>query len=137
MTTELTVLTLAALLQVVQYMLMSVPANLELGAGKTLSPRDRERLGGSLEDQLSTTTARLYRALNNHFEGLILFSIACLVVTLGEKSSAFTAACAHAYLIARILYIPAYASGAAPWRSLIWFVGFLATTAMLIAALVT
>ena len=137
MTPELHVLTLAALLQVVQYVLMSVPANIELGTAKTLSARDRERLGGNLEDQLSASTARLYRALNNHFEGLILFSIACVVVSLGEKSSTFTAACAHAYLIARILYIPAYASGAAPWRSIIWLVGFSATTAMLIAALVT
>ena len=42
MTPELTALTLAALLQVVQYVLMSVPANLELGAGKTMSARDRE-----------------------------------------------------------------------------------------------
>jgi uncharacterized MAPEG superfamily protein len=135
MTPELTVLTLAALLQVVQFALMAVPANLEVGQGKTLSPRDRDRLGGSLEDMLSIRTARLYRALNNHFEGLILFSIACVVVTLGEKSGRFTTICAYAYLFARIAYVPAYAFGWTPWRSYIWFVGFLATTAMLVAAL--
>ena len=76
MTPELTILTLAALLQVVQFGLMSIPANLELGTSKTLSPRDRARLGGSLEDQLSVKTARLLRAMNNHFEALILFTIA-------------------------------------------------------------
>ncbi|WP_299283793.1 MAPEG family protein [uncultured Tateyamaria sp.] len=135
MTPELTALTLAALLQVVQFVLMAVPANLELGQGKTLSPRDRERLGGSLEDQLSTRTARLYRALNNHFEGLILFTIACVIVTLADKSTSFTALCAYTYLIARIAYVPAYAFGLSPWRSYIWFVGFLATTSMLVAAL--
>ena len=131
MTPELAALTLAALLQVVQFVLMSVPANLELGPGKTLTPRDK----GGLEAQMSQTTARLYRALNNHFEGLILFTIACVEVTLAGASSPFTAACAYLYLAARILYIPAYAFGWVPWRSIIWMTGFAATTLMLIASL--
>ena len=134
MTPELTALTLAALLQVVQFVLMSVPANRELGV-KTLTPRDRSKLGGSMEELLSDKTARLLRAMNNHFEGLILFTIACVVVTLADQSTPFTAACAFAYLIARILYIPAYYYGLSPWRSLIWLVGFSATTLMLIATL--
>ena len=99
------------------------------------SPRDRSRLGGSLEDQVSEKTARLIRAMNNHFEGLILFTIACVVTTLAGASTQFTAACAYAYLAARVLYIPAYYFGWRPWRSLIWMVGFLATTLMLLAAL--
>jgi uncharacterized MAPEG superfamily protein len=136
MTPELTALTLAALLQVVQFVLMSVPANMELGPAKTASPRDRARLGGSLEDQLSPKTARLYRAMNNHFEGLILFGIACTVITVSGQSTGFTAVCAYAYLIARVFYIPAYYFGWAPWRSLIWFVGFAATTLILLAALI-
>ncbi|MFY1708237.1 MAPEG family protein [Tritonibacter scottomollicae] len=135
MTPELTALTLAALLQVIQIALMAVPANLELGQGKTLSPRDRDRLGGDLQDQVSKRTARLYRAMNNHFEGLILFSIACVVVTLTEASSPGTTVCAFAYLGARVLYIPAYAFGWVPWRSFIWAAGYLATAAMLVAAL--
>ena len=40
MTPELTALTLAALLQVVQYGLMALPANLELGTTVTAGPRD-------------------------------------------------------------------------------------------------
>ncbi|KUJ78305.1 MAPEG family protein [Ruegeria profundi] len=135
MTPELTALTLAALLQVVQYALMAIPANIELGPGKTMSPRDRSRLKGSLEDQLSDETGRLYRALNNHFEGLILFTIACTTVTVADAGTGFTAACAWIYLIARILYVPAYFFGLSPWRTLIWFAGFLATTFMLLAVL--
>ncbi len=135
MTPELTVLALAGLWQVVQYVLMAVPANLELGPGKTLSPRDRSRLGGDLQDQLSERTARLYRALGNHFEGLVLFTIAVVVVTLGDRGSGLTAGCAWTYLVARILYVPAYWLGWRPWRSLIWAVGFSATTLMLLAAL--
>jgi hypothetical protein len=48
----------------------------------------------------------------------------------------FTAACAFTYLVARVLYVPAYYFGWAPWRSLIWFVGFAATTLILLAALI-
>ena len=136
MTPELTALTLAGLLQTVQYVLMSVPANLELGTGKTLSARDPSRLGGSLEEQMSDRTARLYRALNNHFEGLIMFTLAVVVVTLSDQSTAFTAGCAWVYLAARVAYVPAYAFGLSPWRSVIWMIGFAATVLMLLATLV-
>ncbi|MGR3436075.1 MAG: MAPEG family protein [Shimia sp.] len=135
MTPELFALTLAALLQVVQYVLMAIPANLELGPGKTLSPRDPGRLGAPLQDQVSPKTSRLFRALNNHFEGLILFAIAALVIHATGQSTAFTAACAWTYLAARILYVPAYYLGLTPWRSIIWAIGFTATTLMLLAAL--
>ncbi len=131
MTPELTALALAALLQAVQFLLFAVPANMELGTGYTSSARDR-----APSRQLSERTARLQRAMNNHFEGLILFTIAVVVVTLGGQASGFTAGCAWVYLAARSLYIPAYAFGWRPWRSAIWGVGFFATVAMIIAALV-
>ncbi len=132
MTPELHILGLAALLQAAQYALFAIPANLELGTGRTLSPRDRPI---DLAGELSPTTARLGRALQNHFEALILFTIGVVIVTLSDASSTLTALCAHTYLVARILYIPAYAAGAVPWRSLIWFVGFGATITMIVAAL--
>ena len=58
-----------------------------------------------------------------------------LVVVHGEASSPLTESSAWAYLWARILYVPAYASGIYLVRSLIWNVGFVATAIMLIAAL--
>jgi uncharacterized MAPEG superfamily protein len=134
MTPELTVLALAGLLQVLQFVLMAVPTNIELGPGKTAGPRDPDRLGKPLIEQVSPRTGRLIRALDNHFEGLILFTIAVVVVTLGQASSPLTQACAWIYLGARILYVPAYAFGLTPWRSVIWAVGFFATTLMLLAA---
>ena len=78
----------------------------------------------------------MQRALNNHFEGLILFTLAVVVVTLGNQSTEVTRYAAWTYLGARILYIPAYALGWRPWRSAIWAVGFFATLIMLIAALI-
>lgn len=130
MTPELTALTLAALLQCVQFVLYAVPANRELGVGYTSSPRDRPP-----SRPMSDATARLGRALANHFEGLILFTIAVAVTQMSGQNSPLTAACAWIYLAARVLYIPAYALGLRPWRSLIWFVGWGATLLILIAAL--
>ncbi|WP_102107707.1 MAPEG family protein [Oceaniglobus roseus] len=131
MTPELTALTLAALLQALQFALYAVPANRELGPGYTMSARDRPP-----SREMSAVTARLGRALANHFEGLILFGIAVGVTQMSGQNTALTAACGWTYLAARVLYIPAYALGWRPWRSLIWAVGFFATVLMLLAALI-
>ncbi|MEM1412890.1 MAG: MAPEG family protein [Pseudomonadota bacterium] len=128
--TELTVLALAALMQVVQYILMAIPVNLQLGPRYTGGSRDEQRLPSGM-------AGRLFRALNNHFEALILFTIAAIVVTLAEASTPFTQGCAWVYLIARVLYVPAYVSGVFLLRSLIWSVGFVATVLMLLAVLMT
>ncbi len=128
MPVELKVLGYAALLQVVQFIVMAVPVNLQLGVAYTAGNRDEQR-------QATGVPGRLKRALENHSEGLILFTIAVLVVVLGEASNPMTENCAWAYLWARILYVPAYASGIFMVRSLIWSVGFVATALMLIAAL--
>lgn len=130
MTPELTALALAGLLQAGQFILFAIPANLDLGTGYTSSARDKPP-----SRQLSTRTARLQRALNNHFEGLILFTLAVVVVTLGQQSSLVTQTAAWIYLGARVLYIPAYALGLRPWRSVIWAIGFTATLTMIVAAL--
>ncbi|MDO5659128.1 MAG: MAPEG family protein [Paracoccus sp. (in: a-proteobacteria)] len=127
MTTELSILALAAILQAVQIALAGASLNRDAGADWNAGPRDSE-------PQLSPLTGRLRRAVDNHFEGLTFFTIAVVVVTLGGTASGFTAACAWVYLIARILYVPAYALGLSPWRSLIWAAGFLATMAMIATA---
>ena len=130
MTPELTALTLAALLQAVQFILYAIPANLELGTRYTGGSRDFPP-----DKPMSKRTARLGRALDNHFEGLILFGIAATVISVTGQSSPLTAFCAYAYLVARVLYIPAYAYGVNPWRSVIWAIGFLSTMIILVVAL--
>lgn len=128
MTTELTVLALAGLLQVFQFFLMAVPVNLQVGTHKTGGPRDKPV-------EITGTPGRLKRAMENHFEGLILFTIAVVVVTLGEQSTPYTETCAWVYLGARILYIPAYVVAISYLRTIVWAVGFGATVAMIVAAL--
>ncbi|MCB1883157.1 MAG: MAPEG family protein [Geminicoccaceae bacterium] len=128
MTPELTALALAGLLQFLQFLLYSVLANREVGPRYALGPRDEPR-------QLTGLAGRAQRALNNHFEGLILFTLAVVVVSLGNQSTAFTAACAWVYLAARLAYVPAYLFALTPWRSLIWSLGLGASVLMLLAAL--
>ncbi len=131
MTAELTALALAGLLQAVQYALFAIPANVELGTRYTTSPRDLPP-----PRSLSVRTARLQRALNNHFEALILFTLAVTLVTLGQQSGATTRTCAWIYLGARILYVPAYVFGLAPLRSALWAAGFFATLTMIASSLI-
>ncbi|NCO85227.1 MAG: MAPEG family protein [Rhodobacterales bacterium] len=127
MTPELTILALAGLLQFAQMALYSVLANRQVPPGAAIGPRDTPIT-------LIGRAGRAQRAMNNHFEGLILFTIAVLVLHLADKGTGLTATLAWIYLAARLLYVPAYLLGLAPWRSLIWMVGWLASLLMLLMA---
>ncbi|MDM7458494.1 MAG: MAPEG family protein [Paracoccus sp. (in: a-proteobacteria)] len=129
MTAELTVLALAGLLQTIQFAIYSFHAQKQVGRDTAMGPRD------NIPTTLSGRAGRFQRAFNNHFEGLIMFTLAVVVVTLGNAASAFTASCAWIYLAARILYVPAYVLGWVPGRSIIWIIGFGATVLMILAAL--
>lgn len=67
----------AALLPFAQFVLMAVPVNMQLGTAYTGGNRDEEK-------RATGVAGRMKRALDNHFEGLILFTIAVLVVVLGD-----------------------------------------------------
>ena len=129
MTTELTILALAGLLQVGQFCLYSVLANLQVPPKVALGPRDKTM-------ELQGYAGRAGRAMDNHYSALILFTIAVTIITLSDQSTGATQTAAWVYLIARVLYVPAYLIGKGPWRSLIWFVGIAATTIMLISTLI-
>lgn len=129
MTPEITVLAYAALLQIAQFAAYSITANQQVPTRVALGPRDTPV-------ELTGLAGRLKRAMNNHFEGLILFTIAVIVVTLSGQSTPMTQCCAWIYLAARIAYVPAYALGLSPWRSIVWFIGLIATATMLITAVI-
>ena len=128
MSAEITVLAWAGLLWVVQLVLYAIPANIQLGPDYTMSPRDEGR-------RLEGMAGRLQRAHQNLTEGLVIYTVAAVAVTLSGAATPFTTGCAWVFLAARVIYVPLYAFGLAPWRSLVWAVGFFATLAMLVAAL--
>jgi uncharacterized MAPEG superfamily protein len=127
--TELHILALSGLLACAQLVAMVVPVNRQLGPDWTSGPRDQPRA-------LSGVAGRMKRAYENQVEGLVLFAVAALCVTLLDASSPLTRGAAAVYLLARVIYIPLYAFGVPIWRSAIWGVGFFATILMLTTALV-
>lgn len=133
---EVKILALAALWQLVQFLIMATFVNKEVGTELTLSSRDAGGAQGSIKERVSVRTGRLIRALENHYEALILFTIAVVTVALSGESSSLTVACACAYLASRVLYVMAYAFDWVPWRSMIWGVGFLATALMLVSVVI-
>ena len=128
MPVEVTMLAWAGLLLVMQFVLMAVFTNLQLGVAYTSGPRDEKR-------EPTGMAGRLNRAFNNTIEALIFFTIAVVVVTLGGAASPATAIAAKVFLVARVAYVPAYASGIPMLRSLVWGVGFAATVYMIVQAL--
>ena len=128
MTPELIALVLACFVQVASVLAAGRAMGRDAGTDWSAGPRDEM-------PNFSLATRRLQRAAINGFEGLAFFTIAVLVLTLAGKTGTLTTICAWVYVAARILYIPAYARGLAPGRSIIWGIGFLATIIMLIASL--
>jgi uncharacterized MAPEG superfamily protein len=131
LTPELTALVLAALLWAGQLAHMAVRANLEIGSRYFLSPRDTPP-----PQELSQSTQRLKRAYDNHAEALLLFAIAITAITLTGKESTATAILAFTYLGARMVFIPAYALGWTPWRSVFFGIGYLCSILLLLLALI-
>ncbi|MBL4929797.1 MAPEG family protein [Fuscibacter oryzae] len=130
MTPELTTLVFALLVQIGTLAAMSIVANRELGPKVTTGPRD-----GTLP-AMSPLLGRLRRAVANGFEGLVLFAPAVLILAISGQSGPLTTATAWIYVAARILYVPAYAYGLVPWRSVIWMVSLLATLTLLVSTLI-
>ncbi len=128
MTPELTALATAALVQFAQLGVFGYYVRSQGNLGYQVGNRDTA-------PPHTGKAARAQRAMANHSENLVLFAIAVALVTLSDQGTTFTAACAWAYVAARILYVPAYVHGLGLVRSLVWGVGWVATLLMILAAL--
>ena len=96
--------------------------------GYLLSSRDETR---TLEGMLG----RLDRALNNSVTAMALFAPAVLVIAIRDQSSGASLLAAQVFLVARVVYVPAYMFGIRGLRTLVWFVAFLATIMLYFLAL--
>jgi len=127
MTSELTILGLYGLLVAVTLVLQAVGAFQQLGMGYLLSSRDENRT-------VEGMAARTERALANSITAMVLFAPAILILDAKEAFSANTLVAAQAFLIARVVYLPAYTFRITGVRTLAWTVGFAATAALYIIA---
>ena len=123
MPTELLVLSLAAVLLVVHVMLAGHFRTRQYGTEWNMGARDAEM------PPLNPVAGRLLRAQANYQETLPLALIALIGVVVAGKTSELTAVAAWVWLIARVVYLPLYASGVPKVRTLIWAV---ATVAILL-----
>ena len=121
--TEITILVLYAFLVIITLLMQATGAMTQLGMGYLLSSRDEHRT-------VSGIAARLDRALNNSITAMVLFAPAVLLIVVTDSSSSKTVLAAQIFLIARLVYVPAYAFKLTGIRSLSWMVG-LACTAVL------
>ncbi|MBP0481483.1 MAPEG family protein [Sagittula salina] len=124
MTPDLAALAATVLIHLAAVLWSQKSLEADIGREGNLAPRDGTQ-------DLSQRTERLRRALGNHTENIGPFIIAVVLVQFTGSGSWFTAACAWTYVVARALYLPAYALGWVPWRSYLYFAGLLATLAMI------
>ncbi len=100
----------------------------QLGMGYVLSSRDELRTPRGM-------IGRLDRALNNSVTALALLAPAIAILALRDNFSDATRVAAQVFLLARLIYIPAYAFGIVGLRTLAWIAGFAATVALYFLAL--
>jgi len=126
--TEITILALYGLLVLLNLVLQATGALQQLSMGYLLSSRDEGRT-------VTGMAARLERALNNSITAMVLFAPAVLLIVIQDKNSSGTLLAAQAFLVGRIIYLPAYAFRLVGVRTLAWTAGFVATVALYLMAL--
>jgi uncharacterized MAPEG superfamily protein len=126
--TEPTVLILYGLLVLLTIILQATGAMTQLGMGYLLSSRDEDRT-------VTGMTGRLDRALKNSITAMALFAPAILLLVVTESTSPETGNVAIAFLVARVIYLPAYVFKLTGIRTFAWAVGFGATTLLYVLAL--
>ncbi len=126
--TEVTILILYAFLVIVTLLMQATGAMTQLGMGYLLSSRDEART-------VSGIAGRLERALNNSITAMVLFAPAVLLIVVTDKSTSQSILACQAFLLARIVYLPAYAFKLTGIRSLAWTVGLLSTALLYFLAL--
>jgi uncharacterized MAPEG superfamily protein len=125
---ELSILALYGLLVVVTLVLQVLGHTSSLGVGYLLSSRDEHRTVAGM-------TARLQRALDNSIVGMALFAPAVLLLAQRDISTTQTLYAAQIFLVARVIYLPAYVFGVAGLRTFVWLIGFAATALLYLLAL--
>ncbi|GGZ39604.1 MAPEG family protein [Asticcacaulis endophyticus] len=129
MSYEVFILAYAVILGLIHLVITALAArrqegNLKYAAG----PRDKPF-------EYTGMAARLQRSFANFKETFVFFAVIIICLALRGRSSELSQIGATVYLVARTLYIPAYAFGW-PFRFAIWLVSFFAIVACLIALLI-
>jgi uncharacterized MAPEG superfamily protein len=126
---EIQMLCWSVVLGLVQLVILTVLAIKDQGPAYNIGSRDAPA------PPVTVLTARLQRAFGNYRESFVYFAVAVLLVTFLNKTSATTALGAQIYFWARLLYIPAYASGIPVVRTVLWTISVIGLVMVLAGAL--
>jgi uncharacterized MAPEG superfamily protein len=118
MTADLWALLAALLLATVQLTMASVLTLRQLGGAWVAGPRDEPR-------EVTGTTGRFVRAHRNLLEIFPQFVAALFLVHAAHAAGALSAVGAWQFVIARIVYVPAYAFAPSGVRPIFWVVAWL------------
>jgi len=128
MSSELNILALYGLYTALILLAQVTGALGQVGMGYLLSSRDEHRT-------LIGISGRLERALVNSVTAMALFAPAVLILAFKDGFGHYTLTAARIFLIARLLYVPAYGLGLTGVRTLLWTLGFAATVILYVIAL--
>lgn len=127
LTSELSILAIYGILVCITLVLQATGSLLQLDMGYLLSSRDEDRT-------VTGMAARTERALSNSVTAMALFAPAILLLAVQDRFSATTLLAAQVFLIARVIYLPAYVFGIVGIRTVAWMAGFFATLALFFLA---
>jgi uncharacterized MAPEG superfamily protein len=111
--TEFKLLGCAVIVGLVQLGLAAGLANSQRSMAWGLGPRDEPW-------PLTGVAGRMQRAFANFAETFPLFAAAVIAADLTHRLGSQTLVGASLYLVGRVLFVPAYALGLAPWRTVAW-----------------
>lgn len=114
MTTALSYLAWTLVLAVVQVVVASAAKRRQDGLRWAMGNRDARPA------EYTGLAARMVRAQANLYEALPVFAAAVLLAHVSGREGGLTAWGAGLFFWARLVYIPAYAAGLVPWRSVVW-----------------
>ena len=123
--TELLCLALATALGIVQMAWAAAAARRQQGLAWAIGSRDEPR-------PVTGVAGRLERAFRNYLENYPFFAAAILMVLVTQSRGALSEWGAITYLLARVVYVPLYASGVKRIRSYVWFIALIGLILVLI-----
>jgi uncharacterized MAPEG superfamily protein len=127
MSVELTMLSLAIVLGLLQLLIAARTGNSQRGLKWNVGARDEP------PPPVSKVAGRLERAFRNFMETFPFFAAAVLIVTLTGRHNWATEWGAQIYLAARIVYVVLYGLGVPGLRTLVWLIATLSIILMVTA----
>lgn len=125
---ELSLLAIYGLIVAVTLVLQASGFLMQAGLGYLLSSRDEGLTPQGM-------AARIDRALGNSIVAMALFAPPILILAVKDAFSGQSLIAAQIFVLARLIYVPAYVFGIIGLRTFVWTLGFFATVLLYFLAL--